>query len=413
MNKIIGILLLWMQITLVYKGECIYGSSANPYYLLCVSVLIPVYYFFLLLKNNIPAAAKPLTAFVYRLPGIMLGSICIFMCFPIFRNMLHDLPFPSTQSDVLPQLQGQYEAFARGDLPYYPLMQLPWHPYPVYMPLHWLPLGIGYLLHVDPRWSGYLLLVAAFSIVGYFTWKKEYTLTGKLIRVLLPVFVFYQSVMLDGIDMAATFETVIAAYYLLLATGLAEKNLPLVTAGIICCVLSRYTLLFWLPLFLLLLWFNVSFKRNAAVWASIIISVLLLYIFPFYIRDPSVLKKGLAYHNNAAIYEWHLTQSYIFQTGVFFGGHMHELFQGSPEHKVFMARTVQASFMIVLFIVACALYRRWKKKINFYDFSLGMLHIFLLFFFMFGPLTYTYYYFSLLMVSAVICGRIALFERKN
>ncbi len=350
--------------------------------------------------------------------GLIIALLSIMLCYPVFKSNLHLYSDFSSMSDVLPQLISQYQAFSRGSFPYFPLMKYGWHPYPVYMPLHWLPIGLGTLLNIDPRWIGFIFIAVAAGIYGYYIGQKRIGLVKKVAAISFPAIILYLSLLLNGKDYACTFETVVAAYYLLLAAGLSQKNLVLTATGIICCLLSRYTLAFWLPLFLILLWFSTRLRNNILVWVSLILSVLFLYVLPFYAKDPSILSKGLGYHRFAVLGEWKgyaatPRTSYTFDSGINFALFFYKIFPGDMEHKVFLARVVQGTCMLLLFFSGLFMYNRWRKKISFYDFSLLMLYLFLLFFFMFGPLTYKYYYLPLMMISAVICSKIILLEKRH
>jgi hypothetical protein len=179
---------------------------------------------------------------------------------------------------------------------------------------------------------------------------------------------------------------------------------------LILCLLSRYTLVFWLPFFAILLWQNTSFRQNTSVWISVAASALLLYFFPFFMKDPTILAKGIAYHNGAAIDEWRgygdPPVSWTMEQGIHFARHLKMATSGGAKHQVFVARAVQAATMLLLLFAGLWGWRRWRERIHFLDFSLLMLYLFVLFFYFFGPLTYRYYLIVPMMISAVICGRV-------
>jgi hypothetical protein len=76
-----------------------------------------------------------------------------------------------------------------------------------------------------------------------------------------------------------------------------------------------------------------------------------------------------------------------------------------------LARAIQASLMLVLLLGGLVLYRRWRSKINYTDFSLGMFYAFILVFFMSSPYTFMYYYLPFCMISAVVCGKVMVGKR--
>jgi hypothetical protein len=89
------------------------------------------------------------------------------------------------------------------------------------------------------------------------------------------------------------------------------------------------------------------------------------------------------------------------------------MFRGDMEQRVFQARIMQALLMIGLVVTGLVLYKKWRHKMDMYDLCLPMLYTFILFFYMFGVLTYKYYYIPLLMISAVLCGKMMLARGKK
>jgi hypothetical protein len=413
-RSLLSIFLLVSQVYLVLRGREIFGKELNPYLLFIVSIILCLLFFFTINNKKLRHENLP-----FKLPkaliGFILGTCSIIVSFSFVRAIFHQYADFAAYSDVIPQLQTQYERFTKGILPYAPVEQFGWQPFPVYMPLHWLPLAIPTTLGIDVRWIGMGFLAAATGIWGAYVWMTQASRVKKFIATILPSLGLWGFVYWDNQSFAAVLESLIAAYFLVLATGLASKNLALTVTGIILCLLSRYTIVFWLPLFMILLWLNASKRKNLIAWCSIAASVLILYIIPFWLKDPSIFIKGLAYHNHCAVDEWRgfgeERTSWTFEIGIYFGKHMRDLFPGDVAHKVLLGRIVQAVLMLLLLILGLFIYR--KKKMNFYDLSLGMLYLFVLFFYLFGVLTYIYYYLPLFMITAVLCGKICLYSLRK
>ena len=404
---IIPLSLFFRQLYQVLYGINDYNQYQNPKYILLISLFIPLIYLYgALTSGNQPVQTK--ISLPVKIFSALLGFGSIAILFKTIRRAFTLYIDPSKQSDVIPQLETLYVRFSHGEFPYKGVPMPGWTPYPVYMPMHWLPIAIPKLLHVDVRWSGILLLAIAVGLYTYHTYKENQNRLILLIAAILPAIVLWYFLSTDYIDLPVSLETIIAAYYLVLAVGLMARNLVITTVGIILCLLSRYTMVFWLPMFLIFLWFNNSRKQNITVWLSIILSFLFVYIIPFYLHDNSIFIKGINYHNFAVLNAWTF-QHTVFETGIYFGQHMYDAFQGTMEQKVLLARKLQGTCMLGLMGIGLLLYRILKSKISYYDLSLAMLYYFLLFFYLFGPLTYRYYYFPFFIVSAVIVGRTLMF----
>jgi len=404
---ILPLYLFFRQLYQVLHGINDYDRYQNPKYILLISLFIPLIFLYgtLMGGNKQEQTKNTLSVNIF---SPLLGFSTIAFLFKDIRRAFTLYSDPSKHSDVIPQLETLYNRFIHGEFPYKGVPMPGWEPYPVYMPLHWLPIAIPKLLHVDVRWSGMLLMAIAAGLYVYHTYKENQNHLTLFTASILPAIVLWNFLTTDFIDIPVSLETIIAAYYLVLAIGLMTRNLVITTVGIILCLLSRYTMIFWLPMFFIFLWFNNSGKQNISVWLSIILSFLILYIIPFYLHDTTIFSKGINYHNLAVLNEWK-GHPYSFEPGIYFGQHMYDAFHGTIEQKVFMAREVQAACMLGLMGIGLLLYRILKSKMSYYDLSLAMLYYFLLFFYLFGPLTYRYYYLPFFMVSAVIVGRTLMF----
>jgi len=408
LKKLITITLFFIQAYLIMMGRYSW-KELNPFLILACTVLI----FILYIDSQLDK--KPLEinkSAPNRLIGFGIGVLFMGIYLYVFRRMLWGYPDPGSISDILPQLETQYTRFIKGVSPYSSLDQFAWHPYPVYMPMHWLPLGIAYLFHFDVRLVGMIALVVVNGFWGSYIWVKQQNILLKIVAIFLPTYMVQAFWQWERVDLAVSMETLIAAYYLLLAVGLLSRNLVITTIAIILCLLSRYTLVFWLPLFIPLLFINEKKKHSIYIVASMVIAVLVFYIIPFNLKDPTILSKGIAYHNNCAISEWAI-EGYTFKSHVYFAPFFAKILPGAAAQQIFLMRAIQAIIMIGLVILGFALYHKWKGRINFYDLCLGILYLVIFLFYIFGALTYTYYYATAIVLSAVLVAMVLLSKQNS
>ncbi len=404
-NKVIiaTVALFLAQLYLMFKGGSLFGKYWNPILLFTVSMAIPIVYlrWSRHLKNHL--ASKK--SFVWTIAGIS-GMILLF---PAIHGGLEKYPDPAQYSDVLPQLTTLYQRFENGIFPYALVPLKGYSPYPVYMPLHWLPVGIPYALHVDVRWVGYIMLALAIGFYGWLAGNGTRTF-AVIIGAITPAVVLMAYLLSGEIDLPVTFEPIIAAYYVVLAAGILGRNIYVIAIGLIMCLVSRYTLIFWLPLFAVLLLREFKWAKNGIVWASVFLGIMALYVFPFLMKDTTILQQGVEYHNRCAIDEWtgygNPPISYTFEAGIHFAQFFKNIFPGDMTHRVFYARIVQGALMILLNVAGLFWFFRMKDKVDPLEFSFVMLYVFLMFFYFFGPLTYRYYYITPLVFSAIMTGRI-------
>lgn len=400
-----------LQLYFVFLGVDTFGKYWNPVLLFLVSMAIPALYWFGLRKQSGESASpKPRkwinTVWIF---GTVLGFALCLNGLQKQHEAIPDTAKPQLISDVIPQIDSLYVRFADGEMPYYPVQITDYAAFPVYMPLHWLPAGIPIELGFDVRWIGYIFLFGGLIFYGLAK-RQAGNYTTTVIAALLPFLIIAAYIRYGGIDLPVSLETLIAAYYIVLAVGTIRGNTTILLAGLILCLLSRYTLIFWLPFFA---WLYVSDKGWKRAWISagiVAAAIVLLYILPFIAQEPSILKEGVEYHNNAAIGEWNgygnPPVSYSFERGIYFAPHFEKLFPGGSEQEVFATRIVQASLMILLNIAGILALRFIKDRRQRWEFAFLLLYTVMIFFYAFGPLTYRYYLITTLILAAIMCGRI-------
>ncbi len=410
---ITALLLLILQIYLIFRGAHHFSKYWSPLILFLVSGGIGVLYFQRLL--NVPTGRRfpfrPLTAALWALGGVLT----IVLAYEELRKLWVEFPSPAQFSDVLPQLEAQYQRFSRGEMPYAPV-PLPSHtPYPVYMPLHWLPIGLSSWFGIDTRWAGFGLLAIAAGIYGYWVGRQNAAVWARIAALFLPSMGLWGFILWGRLELAVSFEIVIAAYYLVLAAGLLGRHVPTILTGLILCLLSRYTLLFWIPLLAYIWWKELPPRINYRIWGAAGLSVLLLYIFPFYLQDPDIFATGIKYHNDGAIAQWHgfgdPPVSWTMERGIYFGINMKAVFPGDAAQQVFLARALQGALMLALLGFGIWAYHRWKDRLNPYDLCLGMLYAMVGCFYFFSPMTFQYYLLVLMMLGSVVVAGMLLINK--
>lgn len=398
----IVVFLLQSHLTLDIIQPSDYVKFGMPFLLLFVSLMIFIRYNDAIVYYPDDSDQRPK---LLGLLGALLGLLSLFLCYEELRKLFLDYPEPIKYSDVIPQLETMYDRFASGDHVYYPV-DLPTHsPFPVYLPVNWLPVGIARALRIDVRWVGIIFLAAPFAAFGWYIFRKNIAFWLKLILVFLPSVVLWSRIIPHKFELTVSLETLIAAYYMILAVGLVSKNLPLTIVGIVLCFLSRYTLVFWFPLFAYMLWVDKPRKHSFIAWGILAISSIIV-LFPFFLTCPDCFTDGLKYHNDCAIAEMtgygDPNISWSHEAGVYFAAHFKALLPGSGISKAFWVRFVQASLMILLNVIGILGYRKVRHKVDIYKYGLGYLYLVMLIFYMFSPLTYRYYYIPVFMVSAVL-----------
>lgn len=418
-TKALAVLLYIAQIYLTFYGSKHFSKYWSPLVLFAVSTGIAVLFFRQNLLRHTPASQVPLRMLKPAVAALWVlgGMLSMLLGYEELRKLFVQYADPGQYSDVLPQLEAQYHRFAAGEMPYAPVDLGYNAPYPVYMPMHWLPIGISEMLVIDSRWSGYILLVLAAGVYGYWVGRQPASVAARIAALLLPSLGLWGFILWGKLELPVSFELVVAAYYLILAAGLLGRSLRWIAIGVLLCLLSRYTLVFWLPLLAYILWQEYPRAANFRLWATVLAGVLLLYILPFYLRDPSILATGIKYHNDGAVAQWigqgDPPMSWSMEKGVYFGINMKMFFPGDAVQQVFLARVLQAGLMLALLVFGLWAYRRWNDRLDGFSLCIVLLYAVLGCFYFFSPMTFQYYLLVLFALSAVVVGKVLMADVKT
>lgn len=406
-RKWIPWVLLGLEIFLLFFGRNYFDKILNPILFFVIVISLPFY-----LLSNGPTTIK-ITDTPKSGPWIFsfLSLLFVVLSFEEVRKAFLHYPLPTPNSDVLLQLETLYDRLAQHQFPYAAVQNGNYSAYPVYMPMHFLPIAITKWLHLDIRWCGFWVYAFATFLYGYQLGKTAVSLGKRFLLSLLPSIVLWSFFLFGEMDIFVTLEVLVAGYYLILATGLLFRNRFLITAGIVLCLLSRYTFVFWLPLLFVILWRE---NRIQTLFMTGVVLTALVsdYVIPFLMHDPTILQKGVAYHNHCAVDEWSMgfwTSEYR----IHFAWLIHELVGENPERGVFINRVVQAIVLLLTLTISFYFYFYRKIKHDPYLYALAFLTIFMLVFFSFCPLTYRYYLISLLVLSATTLAGFVLRDHSN
>ena len=306
MRLLILILCIFELLLITYWNDIV-GPYVNPILLLVTSLAIAFVYY----KSARPAAeARDLKHRRVVRGGQTLVFLLLsgLMAYKVYRiNLLFPVDASdATRSDVIPTLILFAQRFVGGDFPY-TTMVFPSHQlFPTYLPFTWLPYSVAELWKFDYRWIPF----AAYWIAAlYFLIKSSSgryvfsTIVERIAVPLFPILVWCMIVSEDDNTIKDTVEALIAAYYLFLAISIRNRNMVLMSIALSLCLLSRYSVLVWVPLAFLVLLFKE--KKQLAIVVSILTTFLVaFYWLPFLRIDPELFEKGYKYYTSAAIGEW-------------------------------------------------------------------------------------------------------------
>jgi hypothetical protein len=334
--------------------------------------------------------------------GAGLLIICIGITSLLLFNLIKHHPVNVSQSDIIPQTQVLVERFLHKQFPYTIISNWGYNLFPTYLPLQWLPYIIAEYIKLDYRLFAYAILMIV-VIMYFIKYKNEFTAGPHFlfcILLFLPVVLIYffqPSIYYNSL------ENLIGAYYLLLAYAILTNSMVLTGVALVLCLLSRYSLVLWLPFFLFVLLLQKHRREALIVLVLGILGFLLFYFVPFLSKDTTIFMKGYQYHTTAALAEWN-GQSWqqpgdkpfqLFR-GLGFAGFFYDHSSGTIEQRLNSYRVLHLAFSSATVLVLCGWFYLKRKNVEWRIFSIASLKIYLAVFYSFIQIPYDY----LFLVSA-------------
>ena len=241
----------------------------------------------------------------WYVPAIILlfGIITTVYFLANFYRLIHRTPIDFWIADMLPHIQSACERLLAGKKIYAVAPEI-WDGCCVlpYLPAMWFPFLPAVMLGFDIRWIPVALFLPVF---WWFIWElRRFNGTGFLM-VATPVFLLLFWLIDASLFKIIGFwiwteEGLVAAYFLFLGLTLLYRNPYWIALAISLCILSRYSLLFWVPLYFAWLWMDgqKEFAFKSAFGVFVIVTA--TFILPFFIWQP------MYFINIPALYRLHV-----------------------------------------------------------------------------------------------------------
>lgn len=314
---------------------------------------------------------------------------------------------PTSKSDIIPQINILVTRFLAGEQPYQLIPFDGYTLFPTYMPFQWLPYVLMELVKKDYRWIP-AFAMWAMSLNFFLRHRNSFgRYWWALIIPVWPLIVWAEFMMHDRKIFVFTVEALIAAYYLFVAEGTRLRSVIPLAIGIGICLLSRYSIVFWVPLCAFLFFVSGKKKEALLLCAVPLVMIAIFYWLPFLRRDPSIFLQGYNYHTNAAYYEWlHDLQGfggevYVYN-GLGFSSYAMKFFPGNLQSKILLYKNVHFIACILTVALLGWFYIRNRSKYELRAFLLFSFKVYITVFYAFIQIPYKYLFFVPMAISAAL-----------
>ena len=285
--------------------------------------------------------------------------------------------------------------------------------HPGYLPMHWLPIVPAEYFHFDPRTMTFVVWAIGATVLMVRSMKCD----DKFLRLLIPLMILVSYHLLShaiATVIGVTVEIMIAGYYMLFISGINQKNYLVTGLFITFCMLSRYYIFIWLPL-----WFFVLFVSGNRAYlfktiGTIAALICILYIIPFVLKDYTLLTTfgesykstmGEWYHLNPQGLPYHLYAgngfAYIF--------YEHYLHTNLEKGFLLLKKVLFVSTFGSVFVMGVWYWFK-KKHINYKIFLMASFKIYLTLFLGFILVPYSYLMITSVFVSIAIFAEQARYD---
>ena len=288
------------------KGE--FGPLISPLVLISAGLFMAIWPYFMLRKNDdlfieFNHHALQLPAKEIRIVfSVLLVTAIVMACW--INGLMIQFPIDIKHSDIIPFIEKVYlERFDQSEIIYAEVDGFGYgKSHPGYMPFHWIFFLGSYYLQIDHRWIPFFIFIAATSVYTYVLCCNFSGLKQVLFYLFLPLFILFTIYYENSSDAMHTIEILILAYYLLLGVSLFSRNLLAQAFGLVLPTLSRYALVFWLPVHFL----NMLPKQRKRFFqlGFLFVGMVLLILIPFLLQEPNMFVGFNNAYAKSALREW-------------------------------------------------------------------------------------------------------------
>ena len=409
---------------LLLSGKIILGpiTSSTVHFLASASIgILTIYFSNKKFKGDYNIRFNPAKSLINsRTKNIVtLISIMIFASIATVIIKQHAIDHKnviSTGSDVIPLVMNMNKRLLSGEFPYLPLPvpELSYTLIPNYLPLQWLPYLPAEILNFDYRFIPIILIIIALLMYVRKTNKIDMDNTIRLILIIFPLLFLTLYYIIKKGEVQRTLEVTMAAFYLLLSMAfLNREKIIFLSITILLCLLSRFSLVLWLPVAGIVLLHEFKFKQTFKIIGLVITGIILIY-GPFLYQDPYIFFKGLEYYKNASLGVWEIQDwqgndlyPYFIGNGLGLDVFIYKYGPTDLREKINLAEKLQLGVSLIFITVAIIIYLVRKTKVNADAFLLGTLKIYLTIFYAFIIMPYNYLYLVPFIINITILYMVA------
>lgn len=345
--------------------------------------------------------------------------ISILVLIPLYAQILQEYPIIVEKSDIYPTIKLCVDRFLAGQPVYASDYSFGYHHYPNYLPGKWMPFVIAEWAGFDYRWISFLIFSMGFFLYFQNLNRHAFQFPIKLLLSLTPgLTLLYYHLHLPG-QLAYTVEIMDLGIHIFLFVAVLHGGIVSRSMSIIWVLLSRYSLIFWLPVYFLALFLKED-KRNTLITAGVIMAgICLLYIFPFLSQDWNSFFLGHESYLAAAKGSWSVNLRadqivpHVMEDQVGIASYFYLYLPGDVLTRIGYLRMVHLIVSLSIAIALGGIYMKVHDKISPKYFFLFGLKAYLMFFYVFLQVPFLYLFITPVFLSLILLQEMTMGTEKT
>lgn len=238
--------------------------------------------------------------------GIFVVGIATLI--PLYHHILETYPIDIDKSDIIPTIKVCVRRFLNGEPVYAEITEFPYAHYPNYFPFKWLPFIIPEIMEIDYRWLPLGMVTLGLAFYQHNLTARNHPLFLLILLAAAPYLILLYYHLHMPWNIAYTVELLDMGYYLIMFVFLVDGKMVFSGLSIVLAMLSRISIVFWLPFYLLGVFVKESKKYAVSLAVIIGGGVLIFFVIPFLSHDWQAIQKGEEAYLNAAKASWYLSE---------------------------------------------------------------------------------------------------------
>ena len=378
-----------------------------PVLFLGIQLLIGILPLFLSKKSSTSIKNNMFLLKIGRLIPLSIAAILgVWLSFNMLNDLYKNIAINPSYSDIIPQVQKFCRQALAGQFPYTPFDDFGYRMPPTYLPSQWMPYLPSEIFKFDPRFITFWVFALTYMVFSIKIIKSGISLWASFILMALPVLLISVVHDHDQGVWSITVEQLIMCYYLLLGISLTTNSRIFQIITVVLCLMSRFSLLFWLPLYAFMLWTKEGWRPTLKFGLWVFIGCALLYV-PFLLKDPYIFLNAQAYYDLASIGEWERSDKPVhLYNGLGFAIYF---FEKGGDMAMQIASLKKYLFVITpsVSVLLGLIWWRFKDKLDFGLFAICSLKISLAVFYALIQIPYSYLYVTPIIISLAVLYKFA------